>query len=218
MNRSVRLLSRERAEPVMIAGYSMGARLAAACVLAEPDLYRSALLISVNPGLDEADEQGRESRLLFDRQWAQRMRRNPWEETWSAWNQQPVLKPGSRAMRLKEMNGRQGKISRGLEGRREAWARAIELWSLGRQPDMRASLLEWSAGTSTQTRPLTIMTGTEDVKFTELTLAWLKPQAFSAISAPPSVRHRHALGAGHRVLQEAPEDIAAEISVLLKQL
>lgn len=218
MNRSVRLLSSERSEPVMIAGYSMGARLAAFCVLADPDLYRSALLISVNPGLPEQDEKAREARLGFDQQWAQRMRKNTWEETWKAWNQQEVLKPGSRSIRHADIQGREDKISRGLEGRREAWARAMEIWSLGHQPDFRKPLLEWSIAKGGVPRPLTVMTGTDDPKFTQLTRDWLNPHVDLLPTSPSPVRHRLVLGAGHRVLNEAPEDVASEISTLLKLL
>jgi 2-succinyl-6-hydroxy-2,4-cyclohexadiene-1-carboxylate synthase len=218
MNRSVRMLSSERSEPVMIAGYSMGARLAAFCVLADPELYRSALLISVNPGLLEQDKKAREARLGFDQQWAQRMRKNPWEETWTAWNQQDVLRPGSRAIRQAELQGREDKISRGLEGRREAWARAMEIWSLGHQPDFRKPLVDWSSSRGGVPRPLTVMTGTDDLKFTQLTRDWLNPYADSPSVSPSHVRHRLILGAGHRVLNEAPEDVASEISTLLKML
>lgn len=214
MNRSVRMLSGERSEPVMIAGYSLGARLASACILADPELYRAALLVSVNPGLANADRTGRESRLDFDRVWAERMRKNPWAETWKAWNEQAVLKPGSRAIRHTEIVGREDKISRSLEGRREAWARAMEIWSLGHQPDQRQALLEWSMASGALQRPLTVMTGTEDSKFTELTRSWLGPAA----SGGGPVRHRLVLGAGHRVLSEASEDVASEISSLLKSV
>lgn len=214
INSSVRILSEERAEPVMIVGYSLGARLASACVLAEPELYRAALLMSVNPGLADGDVEGRQARLEFDRAWAMRMRRNAWAETWKAWNEQAVLKPGSRAIRHAEIVGREDKITRTLEGRREAWARAMEIWSLGHQPNCRQALLNWATGSAAHPRPLTVMTGTEDAKFTELTRAWLGPAA----SGVGPVRHRLVFGAGHRVLTEAPEDVASEISSLLKSL
>lgn len=214
LNRSVRLLSGERSEPVMIAGYSLGARLASACVLADPELYRAALLVSVNPGFLDSDVEGKKSRFEFDQAWAERMRKSPWSETWKAWNEQSVLKPGSRAIRHAEIVGREEKISRSLEGRREAWARAMEIWSLGRQPDQRQGLLNWSMSGGAMKRPLTVMTGTEDSKFTELTKAWLEPAA----SSGGPIRHRLVLGAGHRVLTEAPEDVASEISSLLKSV
>lgn len=207
LNRSVQLLSDERQEPVMIAGYSMGARLAGACILDAPELYKAALLISMNPGLSDDDHAGRESREGFDRLWAARMRLDPWEETWRKWNQQEVLKPGSRTVLKTADVGRLTEISRSLEGRREAWARAMEIWPLSRQPDYRRELVSWAkAG-----HPLTVMTGTEDLKFTELTTAWVK-------ESNEAMRHRLSLSSGHRVLLESPEDVVSEISTLLSSL
>jgi 2-succinyl-6-hydroxy-2,4-cyclohexadiene-1-carboxylate synthase len=207
MNRSVQILSEERNEPIMIVGYSMGARLAAACVLAAPELYKAALFVSMNPGLADDDSAARDARAKFDKLWAARMRLDPWEETWRKWNNQDVLKPGSRTVLKSADVTRLSEISRTLEGRREAWARAMEIWSLAKQPDNRKSLIEWAqAG-----RPTTVMTGTEDVKFTELTTAWVKDSA-------DSIRHRLSLSTGHRVLTEAPEDVASEISTLLRGL
>ena len=207
MNRSVQVLSEERQEPVMIVGYSMGARLAAACVLAAPELYKAALLISMNPGLSDEDSVARDARAKFDQLWAARMRLDSWEETWRRWNEQEVLRPGSRTVLKSADVTRLSEISRTLEGRREAWARAMEIWSLAKQPDYRRSLTEWAKSG----RPTTVMTGTEDVKFTELTTAWVNDSA-------DSIRHRLSLSSGHRVLTEAPEDVASEISTLLRGL
>lgn len=207
MNRSVQVLSEERQEPVAIMGYSMGARLASACVLAAPELYKAALFVSMNPGLSDADLAARDTRAKFDQLWAARMRLDPWQETWQRWNDQEVLKPGSRTVLKSADVTRLSETSRTLEGRREAWARAMEIWSLAKQPDYRKTLIEWAQSG----HPTTVMTGTEDVKFTELTTAWLN-------NSSDSIRHRLSFSSGHRVLTEAPEDVASEISILLRGL
>lgn len=220
-NRSVRLLAEKNQQPVVIAGYSLGARLAAHCVLDEPDLYQAALLISMNPGLPQNDLEARRQRVAFDNQWSDRMRREPWANTWTAWNEQSVLKPGSRGLlrsgqTADEWAEAQAELSRRLEGRREAWARAMEIWSLGHQQDLRTELLEWTS----EGHRLTLMTGTDDTKFTELTTAWLASPAAGGIGHddgavnPETVRHRLVLGAGHRILNESPEDVASEITAL----
>lgn len=211
-NASVRSFVEEREEAAVIAGYSLGARLAAHCLLDSPELYRAGLLISMNPGLSQRDLGARRERLDFDSAWSDRLRREPWENTWKAWNEQTVLRPGSRSGL--QTGGRRGagdleEIGRRLEGRREAWARAMELWSLGHQADLRADLIEWASELE-ENRRLTLMTGTDDVKFTELTSAWI-----SGAVPPENVRHRLVLGAGHRILQEAPADVASEISSFL---
>ncbi|MDZ4083441.1 MAG: alpha/beta fold hydrolase [Bdellovibrionales bacterium] len=207
MNRSVQILSEERQEPVMIVGYSMGARLAASCVLAAPELYKAALFISMNPGLADDDQAARDARAKFDHLWAARMRLDPWAETWRKWNDQEVLKPGSRTILKTADVTRLSEISRTLEGRREAWARAMEIWSLAKQPNYRQELTDWAKSG----HPTTVMTGSEDVKFTELTTAWVKDSA-------EAIRHRLSFSSGHRVLTEAPEDVASEISTLLRGL
>jgi 2-succinyl-6-hydroxy-2,4-cyclohexadiene-1-carboxylate synthase len=212
-NRSVRSLMEKRGEPVMIVGYSLGARLAAHCVLDEPDLYRAALLVSMNPGLPQADLEARRQRVEGDTQWAERMRREPWESTWMSWNEQSALRPGTRSLRKsgdhKHHLEERGRI---VEGRREAWARAMEIWSLGHQADLRADLLEWAADDGHR---LTVMTGTDDSKFTELTTKWVAQGIAMAGLPAETIRHRLVLGAGHRLLLESPEDVVSEVSTLL---
>lgn len=182
--------------PLIIAGYSLGGRLAAQAILADPELFSAALLVSAHPGLSDGDQMARDERKQHDGLWADRMRKQPWAETWTAWNAQPVLKPGSRHLGLPP---REVGASDGLrEARREAWARAMDVWSLAGQPDLRTGLSQWA-----KTHELALMTGAEDSKFTELTTAWA--------AQSPQIRHRTVLGAGHRVLLEASEDVAAEI-------
>ncbi len=216
LNRSVRLLCEECNEPVIIAGYSLGARLAAYCMLDEPDLYQAGLFISMNPGIKAGDFQARRDRVAFDSTWSERMRRDPWEKTWKAWNEQEVLKPGSRAPKREEMRlvtsesevDDEADKMRRLSGRREAWARAMDIWTLGLQADLRKDLVDWAQ--EEEGRKITLMTGTEDTKFTGVTSDWLRDH-----NVPESIRHRTVLGAGHRVLFEAPEDVVSELSSLL---
>lgn len=212
-NRSVKALSEKLEEAVVIVGYSMGARLAAHCVLDEPNLYRAALLVSMNPGLPQADLEARRQRVEFDSQWAHRMRRDPWESTWKEWNGQSVLRPGTRSLRKTDDHARQlEQVGRKAEGRREAWARAMEIWSLGHQADLRVELLEWAAEDGHR---LTLMTGTDDTKFTEFTAKWVTDGIAKAGLPPETIRHRLVLGAGHRLLMESPDDVVSEISTLL---
>lgn len=214
-NRSVRIFNEERGEPVMIAGYSLGARLAAHCVLEAPDLYQAAFLVSMNPGLPANDLQARRTRYEADKAWAERARKEAWVETWRAWNEQAVLRPGPRARRKPALSDEEkARQSRKLEGRREAWARAMELWSLGVQRDLREALLEWA---QVSPRKLTLMTGTDDAKFTEMTVNWMSAAGITQ-AGEGSVRHRQVLGAGHRILEEAPEELVSEITALVSRL
>lgn len=216
---------KKRDDQIVIAGYSLGARLAGFCLIDEPELYRGALLLSMNPGLLASDSNGRRERFAADLKWADRLRREPWDDVLNAWNAQPVLQPGSRAAISAGGIGHQSDVARRkLEGRRQAWARAMEVWSLGHQTDLRRDLLDWASGTlggigHAPVRPrLTLMTGTEDAKFSDLTAGWLTtPGAGGGIGHDHYVRHRHVLGAGHRILLEAPEDVASELKSLTSE-
>ena len=223
-NRSVRLLVEESGDQVLITGYSLGARLAAHCLLDEPDLYQAGIFISMNPGIIGGDFQSRRDRVAFDSAWSDRMRREPWEKTWKAWNEQEVLKPGSLFEKSKEPRliaaspDHAEKISeaesrdRKLSGRREAWARAMDIWTLGLQSDLRRDLMDWTL--EDEARSIVLMTGADDTKFTEITEKWMNSVLASGV-APESFRHVRIEGAGHRLLTEMPGAIASEISKLL---
>ncbi|MDX9731629.1 MAG: alpha/beta fold hydrolase [Bdellovibrionales bacterium] len=204
---------------VTIAGYSLGGRLAASCVVTalDSDLYRGFLMISANPGLSEDDGEpavrARRERFEHDCRWSERIgarsseggpgigpdiRTDTWVDIWADWNKQAVLKPGARDVANKKSEAG-GELSSWNEERREARARAMRIWSLGKQPDYREVLNAWGKNGRLQ-----VLTGSEDTKFTELTLNWLQGD-----------RHRPVLGAGHRILNEAPEDVVSQLSMLL---
>lgn len=205
-NTVVRKRRDETQDTIVLAGYSMGGRLAAACLLEDDELYTGALLVSTHFGLSADDTSGREARRASDRSWAERLRREAWVKTWEDWNLQPVLKPGTRVGAKEAAAAAQHGLARRNEGRREAWARALELWSLADQADVRQPLAGWvKAGGA-----LTLMTGTDDSKFSALAAAWAKSQS--------AVRHRTVLGAGHRILLEAREDVASELGELLDRI
>lgn len=220
LNAKVRSLATTRGMPVSIVGYSLGARLAAHCVLDDPDLYSSALLISINPGLPAADIELRRERLANDFVWSDRLRSDSWTTVCEAWNEQSVLKPGTRfsATTGKKAEARLKQAAESMrqqEGRREAWARGLEIWSLAHQRDLRKDLLEWAFQ---HDHRLTVMTGTDDVKFTELASQWLTEAVKNLSDAEAeAVRHRLVLGAGHRILNETPEDVVSELSSLLSE-
>lgn len=209
--------------PVILAGYSMGARLALACLVENPERYAGAVLISLNPGFDHHAVSEREARLKSDLKWAKELKTAGWQDVWDAWNQQEVLKPGSRLQlqrhggpsdsKEKQATEKQIAYGRLLEGHRQAWARAMDIWSLARQPDWANEmthllLLEKS---------FTLMTGTEDKKFTDIAKTIIGHEGKGlqqTTSGTSSIRHRAVLGAGHRLLIEAPGDVASEISLL----
>lgn len=73
-----------------LAGYSFGARLALRWMQEAPEHCLGALLLSVNPGNFQSEED-RAARGSADRVWASRFRERPWEELMRDWDAQKVF-------------------------------------------------------------------------------------------------------------------------------
>lgn len=176
------------AKPVLL-GYSMGGRLAMQALLQAPELYRAAVIVSAHPGLTNEGE--RADRLASDQKWAERFRTEEWSALMAAWQGQGVLKPSSEAQI--EM------IRREREFDREDLARALEIWSLGRQPDLRSLL-------SSLQVPVLFMSGSEDAKFTRL---------LGELQLTPKQALRVIENAGHRVPWEQPQSFISAVREFL---
>jgi 2-succinyl-6-hydroxy-2,4-cyclohexadiene-1-carboxylate synthase len=79
--------ARDRAgsEPIQAVGYSMGGRMLTAALLAEPKIFRRALVLSANPIW--ADE----GRNEWEMNWRERFLRDPWEELERGWNEMGIF-------------------------------------------------------------------------------------------------------------------------------
>jgi len=169
------------AEKPIVVAYSMGARLAMHALIEAPGAFHSAVLISGHPGLAAAGDE-RPARLKADQAWAERFRREPWADLLAAWNGQAVLEPAP-APAHKEGALELRREASSFE--REALARALDFWSLGRQRDLRGELKELGL-------PLLFVTGEKDTKFTALA----RGLGFA--------EHRELAACGHRVPWEQP--------------
>lgn len=140
-------LSAGKEKPIL-AGYSLGGRLALYALAIHPDRWGGAVIASAHPGLSSVED--RVARQTSDRVWAERARDLPWSEFLEMWNAQPVFA------------GEKGR-DRGadLEAHRDAIALAFETWSLGRQEDLRGNLRRFHA-------PVLWVSGEKDEKFTGL--------------------------------------------------
>lgn len=178
-----------RGEKPILLGYSMGGRLALQALLQAPELYRGAVVVSAHPGLkSEAD---RASRLASDQIWASRFRKESWDDLMSAWMGQGVLKPAANAQL--ELTRRESEFDR------EDLARAMEIWSLGQQPNFRPLL-------SVSRVPTLFLSGSEDAKFTRL---------MSELKLSPSQIFRVIENAGHRVPWEQPQSFVRAVREFL---
>lgn len=170
-----------------LAGYSLGGRLALHALALDPGAWSGAVILSAHPGLSDPEE--RAARLARDEQWASLAREAPWGRFVELWEAQPVFAP--------DLAGRRAAGAAAprtvLEPRREAVARAFELWSLGRQEDLRPALER--CGT-----PALWITGGEDAAFSRL--------GAEAAKRLPLGTHACLPGLGHRLLG-APEAMAA---------
>lgn len=174
-------------EKPVLAGYSLGGRLALHAMAKHPERWSGAVIISAHPGLCCVEE--RFARQRSDEIWARNAREMEWGAFVEKWNQQSLL----------------GGISptpsqRSLEPRREAIARAFESWSLGRQDDLRRSLSSFHS-------PVLWINGERDEKFTRLGVEMA--DVFS------NFRHEVIPGCGHRVLREKPRELVRAMNCLI---
>lgn len=166
-------------EKPILAGYSLGGRLALHALAAFPDRWSGAVIVSAHPGLCCIED--RIARRSSDAIWAERARELPWSEFVDRWNAQPVFGEVSNELRQRQLS---------LESQREAIARAFEIWSLGRQDDLRNRLGRFAG-------PVVWITGENDARFTRL--------GAEMAAVFPDFRHVVVPGAGHRVLEDAAE-------------
>jgi len=171
-------------EPVLV-GYSMGGRLALHALLAEPQMWKAAVIVSAHPGLD--DETLRAERRLKDAEWSAMALKGAWSKFLKQWEFQGVLGGAG------EMPDR-----RALKSRRASVARSFVDWSLGVQENLSPRLGEIPC-------PVLWVTGERDEKFTDL--------GRLAVDLMENAEHRTVLDCGHRVPWEKSEifaDLCAE--------
>lgn len=131
--------------PCVLAGYSLGGRLALHAAAQEPGFWKGLALLSANPGLAEENERAR--RLEADLLWAQRCRENTPTTFLTQWNAQSVFEGATEAP--------------DPDYDPQAAALAFDCWSLGRQRD-------WAPWLRSTPLPLLWLTGERDTRFTTM--------------------------------------------------
>jgi 2-succinyl-6-hydroxy-2,4-cyclohexadiene-1-carboxylate synthase len=171
----------------ILAGYSLGGRLAFHVLLDRPALWHRALIISAHPGLTTEAE--RTARRALDATWKDRCRNCPWPEVLAAWNAQPILQsPQGPASNLAS----------------DDWAKdiaeAFDGWSLGQQQYLVPTLASLPCSGLW-------MVGTKDAKFTDL--------AKSTMPSLAGFKLRLNAGGGHRFLPLHAALVLATLEELL---
>ena len=177
--------------PRLVAGYSLGGRLALGLLVHRPNLFAGAALIGANPGIDAEDE--REARRASDEKWARCIEQQGLDAFDSKWSDLPLFRSQKRLGA--EVLEEQRRIRLGHDPL--ALAAAMRALSLGAMPDYRSFLPTISC-------PVELIVGGLDTKFIAL--------ARQMVEQLPVARLRVVDGVGHNVPLEAPAELARLLS------
>jgi 2-succinyl-6-hydroxy-2,4-cyclohexadiene-1-carboxylate synthase len=169
---------------LVLAGYSMGGRIALHAALAMPARIRRLVLIGASPGIADAAE--REQRRLADERLADEVERATIEQFARRWAQLPVLADMPPEVAERVHADRLRNTPSGL-------ARALRGLGTGALPPLWDRLGELAI-------PVTLVVGERDEKFRAIAREMAAPIASGEVVA--------VAGAGHAAHLEAPEEIA----------
>lgn len=187
VDRLASMVGRAARAPRVLAGYSLGGRLALGLLVRHPGLFAGAALIGANPGI--GDERERAERREADETWACLIEERglaAFDREWSGlalFASQSRLEPEAldEQRRIRLGHGRAGLAS------------AMRALGLGAMPDYRPFLSSISC-------PVELIVGSLDSKFVGL--------ARQMAGLLPAARVRIVDGVGHNVPLEAPERLA----------
>lgn len=169
----------------VIVGYSLGARIALGLVAA--GLARRAVLISVNPGISDAE---RPARRAQDAAWAALARTQGIAAFVDAWEAQPLFATQARAPEAE----RAARRARRLSLDPEQVARSLEVMGLAEMPELHAAVDD----------RVRLIAGADDPKFVAIARALPAP-----LELVPD--------AGHDPTLENPAGLAAAIARALSR-
>ncbi len=181
----------EHPPPRLLAGYSLGARVALGMMAAAPDLFVAGLLIGLHPGLPDAG--AREARALDDKRRANRLRAAGLEAFVDEWEREPLF--ATQQALSPESLAAQRTIR--LGHRAEGLARSLDVLGLAQMPNYAEVL-------PTLPMHLTLMAGSRDSKFVEQATRFASPRHCVSIVE----------GAGHNLVLERPEKVAGAMAEL----
>ena len=184
-------------KPVVLAGYSMGARLALGIAWSRPELVRHLVLIGVQPGLNLTEE--RRQRADDDSGLSERLLTEGLDSFINYWQNIPLFADQKELPAELLVKQRQTRTAQDPE----ALAWALKTLSPGLMPNFRPRLLEWEGP------PITLVTGENDRKFCDI--------AEEILTLEPAIRHEVIPDCGHNTVLEAPGPTAGILASVLKQ-
>lgn len=168
--------------PFTLGGYSMGGRVAAWLAATKRVTPRALVLIAASPGLP--DEAERIERLAVDHERADELRTGPFEGFLDRWYRMPLFADLRRREDFPRI------LQRRLRRDPQQAARALELLSVGRQPDLTRHEFKMES---------MYIAGARDRKYADLRDGW--PGSGVVLVS----------GAGHAVHLEQPGPVARAI-------
>jgi 2-succinyl-6-hydroxy-2,4-cyclohexadiene-1-carboxylate synthase len=187
---TVQALTAAIPDGAVLAGYSLGARLALAAALRGAPRLRSTLLVGGHIGLADAAE--RAERARTDARRAAALRAGALQDFVYDWEALPLFATQRRLPAA--LQARQRAVRLAHDPQALAWA--FEVAGLACMPDLRPAL-------AAARQPICFLTGELDPRFGALAASQVRP---------PWITHRPIPGAGHNLLLEAPGAVAAALA------
>ncbi len=172
----------------VLCGYSQGGRIALHLALADPGRITRLILISTTAGIEDPD--AREARRTADAALAGRIEREPLEDFVGRWRDQPLFAGEPAGVRAAAVADQLRNTPSGL-------AAALRGLGTGSMQPVWGRLGEL-------TMPVTVLAGERDTKFRVLGRRLADELPDGSLEVVP--------GAGHGLLLEAPEAVAAALS------
>lgn len=145
---------RGRGYSVEVWGYSMGGRLALSAITTAPHLFRRAVILSANPGIEDDFE--RSERLQKDLVWSNKFLTMDWNLVMNEWNDQPLFQLKDNAGNILSPPSRSEECFD-----RTRLSQALDHWSVARQPNLWPFI-------STLALPIAWHVGSHDSKYVSM--------------------------------------------------
>jgi len=168
-------------EKSVLLGYSLGGRLALHACIHRPDLWQGVVVVGADPGLGSSEEKNQQ--FTRDRNWADRLKKEPLEQLVREWDEQPVFCgiENSAPRNLEELDPIQ-------------LSQQFEVFSKGLQQNLVPALSEL------KNPPVLFLAGEKDKKYQQI--------GDELAELCPVVELQWVEDSGHRVPWETPESFS----------